>query len=479
MEGATGAFVPRSFRGPTPVRRRRREQARCPRPPPPSGTGRSGRAGGRLRPSLSGLPEPESPLPAFLTSPSPVLRPLRRCSATPPRACATARRAPERGVRVPSLTVLFFVLHQLEDDVWHLRHEELLHREANRVRRARQTGKELRAGGDRDRARQGTTQHGGGSYLLIGEHAEDLAEPVKLFVDQATRDLVGAVPAGDASPAGCDDGVHAVVGEKLREDFFYPLRVVPDDLAPRHLVPGPLHRLHDGVPAGVGLVSAGVAYREDGDPDTIRRRLPVLSRALAHGSPPPLRNGLVTRSRPIVVSGPCPERTRVSSGKVKSLSEMLLMRTSMLPPGRSTLPTLPAKSASPEKTRPSSSTKNARCPGAWPGVYMERSRKDPTSRTSSSPTCRSTLGILPNLMPIIIACWGTAFSIASASACMRTGHIYSSMSWATAPTWSMWEWVTIICPISSPTLSTVSAMRAASSPGSMIAPVPESSSPIT
>src|SRR5918995_1361121 len=221
MEGATGAFVPRPFRGPTPVRRRRREQARCPRPPPPSGTGRSGRAGGRLGPSLSGLREPESPLPAFLTSPSPVLRPLRRCPATPPRACATARRAPEKGVRVPSLTVLLFVLNQLEDDVRHLRHKKLLHRETDRVRRARQTGKELRAGGDCDRARHGTTQHGGGSYLLIGEDAEDLAEPVKLFADKPPPALVVPPRPGEAGTAGSDDGVHILVGEKLCEDFFY------------------------------------------------------------------------------------------------------------------------------------------------------------------------------------------------------------------------------------------------------------------
>src|SRR5829696_5686947 len=327
------------------------------------------------------------------------------------------------------------VLPQLEDDVRHLRREELLHRQPHRVPGARQAGQKLLARGARRRA----AQHRGGPDLLVGEHPEELAEPVEPLVYEPAHHLVGRIARGDAGAARGDDRVHVRVRKEPLEDLPYLRGVVAHDFAVRDFVPGPFKSLDDDVAAGVGLGGAGVAYGEDGDPDLLGRRVAVPLDALAQNAPP-RKNGLVTRSRPIVVSGPCPERTRVSSGKVKSLSEMLLMRTSMLPPGRSTLPTLPAKSASPEKTRPSSSTKNVRCPGAWPGVYMERSRKDPTSRTSSSPTCRSTLGILPNLMPIIIACWGTVFSIASASACMRTGHIYSSTSWATAPTWSMWEW---------------------------------------
>src|SRR5215216_4044624 len=77
---------------------------------------------------------------------------------------------------------------------------------------------------------------------------------------------------------------------------------------------------------------------------------------------------------------------------------------------------------------------------------------------------RSTAGTLPNFRPIIIAWVGSCFSTGSDSACIRTGQAYSSARAATAPTWSMWAWVTIMDPTSRSVCSTASAMRAASSP---------------
>jgi hypothetical protein len=89
------------------------------------------------------------------------------------------------------------------------------------------------------------------------------------------------------------------------------------------------------------------------------------------------------------------------------------------------------------------------------------------------------VGTLPNLKPIIMAWVGSPFSSGSDSSCIKTGQAYSSVRAATAPTWSMWAWVTIMDPISRPVSSTAMAMRAASSPGSMIVPTPDSSSPRT
>ena len=62
-------------------------------------------------------------------------------------------------------------------------------------------------------------------------------------------------------------------------------------------------------------------------------------------------NGLDLLSIPIVVDGPCPGCTAYESGSDMSLA--LIEPTSSLidvPPVRSTLPTLPAKSVSPDIT---------------------------------------------------------------------------------------------------------------------------------
>ena len=59
------------------------------------------------------------------------------------------------------------------------------------------------------------------------------------------------------------------------------------------------------------------------------------------------RNGFVSRSSPIVVSGPCPGVTWVSSGRASTrvCSERMIFSND--PPGKSVRPILPAKSVSP------------------------------------------------------------------------------------------------------------------------------------
>src|SRR6185295_18662225 len=94
-------------------------------------------------------------------------------------------------------------------------------------------------------------------------------------------------------------------------------------------------------------------------------------RALGHrryapssaGSP---TKGLVRNSRPMVVSGPWPGRTRVSWGKVKRRSRMVRARSGQSPPGKSVRPTEPRKRTSPA-IKPSATTK-VRLPGECPGV---------------------------------------------------------------------------------------------------------------
>src|ERR687898_889141 len=240
------------------------------------------------------------------------------------------------------------MLSEFEDDVGDLRYEELLDREADGVARAREAGDELGA----DRARDRAAEDGGGPDLLVGEHAEDLAEPVELLLEHAVYYLVGGVAGRDARPAGGYDGVYVGAGEQVHELRPDARRVVPDDAPLHDLVAGAAHELLYGVPAGIVLRGAGVAYGQNGQPDMFRRRLPVPVDALAHKRPPP-RNGLWALSSPTVLSGPWPGSTLVSSGSVRSLSFMLRIRRSMSPPRRSVLPTLPAKSASPESTSPS------------------------------------------------------------------------------------------------------------------------------
>src|SRR5215203_972833 len=301
------------------------------------------------------------------------------------------------------------MLAQLEHDVGQLGDEELFCREPDRVVRPWQARYELGAYGPSDRA----THNRCGPDLLIRKHPEDLTETVKLLLDHAVDDLVGRVAARDPCPTRRNNSVHFWFRKQVYEARPDAIHLVPDDLAGHDLLPRFAQDLFCGVASRVGLAGPRVADGEHGYPDMLRGRLPVPVNTLAQNSPP-CRNGLVVRSFPISVCGPCPGKTLVSSGSVSNRSSMLRIRTSMLPPGRSTLPTLPAKSASPDRTRP------------------------PSSSTSPSPMWRSTAGILPNFKPIIIAWVGRCFSMGSDSACIRTGQAYSSTRAATAPTWSMW-----------------------------------------
>ena len=77
---------------------------------------------------------------------------------------------------------------------------------------------------------------------------------------------------------------------------------------------------------------------------------------LAHRSS--ARNGFVARSRPIVVAGPWPGKTRVSGGSV-STSMRRVLELGRIRALESVRPTLPAKSTSPLSSTPSTSRRRA------------------------------------------------------------------------------------------------------------------------
>src|SRR5215213_5780326 len=262
----------------------------------------------------------------------------------------SASASDDRGSLSISLPA-FLMLAKLEHDVGQLGDEELFYREPDRVARPWQTRYELGAYGSGDRA----THDRCGPDLLVGEHPEDLTETVELLFDHAVDNLIGRVAARDPCPTRRYNSVNFCIRKQVYEARPDAIHLVPDDLAGHDLLPRFAQDLFCGVASRVGLAGPRVADGEHGDPDMLRGRLPVPVDTLAQNSPP-CRNGLVVRSFPISVGGPCPGKTLVSSGSVSNLSSMLRIRTSMLPPGRSTLPTLPAKRASPDRTRPSFST---------------------------------------------------------------------------------------------------------------------------
>src|SRR5215470_1445675 len=85
----------------------------------------------------------------------------------------------------------------LADQVGKLRDYELFQGETASVRGAGQ-GEEHAA---LDDAGLGPREHGGSADLLVGEHAEELAEPGEALVQQGLHRLEGGVAAGDAGAA--------------------------------------------------------------------------------------------------------------------------------------------------------------------------------------------------------------------------------------------------------------------------------------
>src|SRR5882724_8385620 len=158
--------------------------------------------------------------------------------------------------------------HQV-DQVAELGEEELLHRELDRGRRAGERDDDLAARHTRDGARQ----HGRRAHLLVREHAEELAEPVEAFLEEARDRLVGRVAGREPRAPVDDHGVQAWHAEELLEMGAEAPRVVGQDGVGEDAVLRLLEERTDAHPARVALGGARVAHRDDGAHGVPRLRL--------------------------------------------------------------------------------------------------------------------------------------------------------------------------------------------------------------
>src|ERR1700674_3764323 len=80
------------------------------------------------------------------------------------------------------------------------------------------------------------------------------------------------------------------------------------------------------------------------------------------------RNGLLSRSSPMLVNGPCPGTTTVSSGRASTVPCSDCMIFCIDPPGRSVRPMEPANSVSPASRSFSAGKYKQMLPSVCPGV---------------------------------------------------------------------------------------------------------------
>src|SRR5216117_58475 len=171
--------------------------------------------------------------------------------------------------------------HQV-DQVAELGEEELLHRELDRGRRAGERDDDLAA----RHTRHGARQHGRRAHLLVREHAEELAEAVEAFLEEARDRLVGRVARREPRAPVHDHGVQAGHAEELLEMGAEAPRVVGQDGVGEDAVPRLLEERTDAHAARVALGRARVAHRDDGAHSVPRLRLVMrMLRVGAHVSP--------------------------------------------------------------------------------------------------------------------------------------------------------------------------------------------------
>ena len=104
------------------------------------------------------------------------------------------------------------------------------------------------------------------------------------------------------------------------------------------------------------------------------------------------RNGSISRSRPIVVSGPWPGWTTVSSGLASATLASEAWISSNEPPGRSVRPIEPANSRSPEKNRCAGQRRE---PLGVTGAQSTENSSPASLRASPSASSRTSAGLGP------------------------------------------------------------------------------------
>jgi putative ABC transport system permease protein len=206
-------------------------------------------------------------------------------------------------------------------------------------------------------------------------------------------------------------------------------------------------RYESGVRGARGQLSFTAALRDQaGGPGG---RVPPVRQASGRDRSP--TKGLRRDSSPIVVSSPCPGRTRRSPGSVRRRVSIEATRSSQEPPGKSVRPTERRKSVSPEKrTGASPSSRKQRLPGVWPGVW--RTSREPPPQGTRSPCARvratgpGASTETPNIRPHLAR---SPYSGRSPS-CIRIGAPVSADSRAEERQWSrcacVWTRATAVSP---------------------------------
>src|SRR5438067_1220651 len=110
-----------------------------------------------------------------------------------------------------------------------------------------------------------------------------------------------------------------------------------------------------------------------------------------------ITNGLVRRSTPTAVSGPCPLKITTSSSIGSTTRRIESIRSSSEPPGKSERPIEPWKMRSPENRMPS--VMKTQWPGVWPGVCRTVRFTPPRRSSSLSDRSRTSAGIPTSNLP--------------------------------------------------------------------------------
>src|SRR5262249_9398444 len=97
-----------------------------------------------------------------------------------------------------------------------------------------------------------------------------------------------------------------------------------------------------------------------------------------------VRNGLLVRSRPIVLAGPWPQIKAMSSPSGRILFLIDAIKVAWSPPGKSVRPTELRKSTSPTMAKRSLALTKTMLPGEWPGQCSTLNARSPISARSPS-----------------------------------------------------------------------------------------------
>ena len=139
--------------------------------------------------------------------------------------------------------------------------DQLLHRQRHRLGRAGEEEDRPGAG----QAGGGAAEHRRRSHLLVGEHPEELAEPLDRLVEERPHRVQGDVARREARAAGRHHHVHLRVRQHPAHGVADRGHVIPNESRIHDPMAGGGDPLADGVAAGVVPLFPGVAHCKDGE----------------------------------------------------------------------------------------------------------------------------------------------------------------------------------------------------------------------